>query len=157
MDDERSRLAASAWAALLQVHAALVPGLDRALQRAAGLPLSWYDVLLELAAAPGRRLIMSELGERVVLSRTRVSRIVAELAAAGLVCREGNPDDGRSAFAVMTADGLARYRAAAPHYVASIEKQFADGLTDAELSSIAETLRKVLQQPMTLGLHGPRR
>jgi DNA-binding MarR family transcriptional regulator len=75
---------------------------------------------------------------------------------AGLVRREGNPDDGRSAFAVMTADGLARYRAAAPHYLASIEKQFAGGLTDAELGSIANALRKVLQQPMTLGPHGPR-
>jgi hypothetical protein len=47
--------------------------------------------------------------------------------------------------------------AAAPHYLASIEKQFAGGLTDAELGSIAEALRKVLQQPMTLGPHGPRR
>ena len=155
--DDRSRLAASAWAALLQVHAALVPSLDRALQRAAGLPLSWYDVLLELAAAPGRRLTMGELAGRVVLSRTRVSRIVAELETAGLVCREGNPGDGRSAFAVMTADGLARYRAAAPHYLASIEKQFGDGLTNAELSSIAKTLRKVLQQPMTLVPHRPHR
>jgi DNA-binding MarR family transcriptional regulator len=98
---------------------------------------------------------MSELSERVVLSRTRVSRIVAELVTAGLVRREGNPDDGRSAFAVMTADGLARYRAAAPHYLASIEKQFAGRLTDAELGSIAKALRKVPQQPLTLGRTDP--
>jgi DNA-binding MarR family transcriptional regulator len=151
MGDERTRLAVGAWAALLQVHAALVPRLDRALQQAAGLPLSWYDVLLELAAVPGRRLTMSELAQRVVLSRTRVSRIVDELVAAGLVCREGNPDDGRSAFAVLTTDGLARYRAAAPHYIASIEREFAGGLTDAELASVAAALRKVLaEQPVPL-------
>jgi DNA-binding MarR family transcriptional regulator len=144
MSDERSRLAVSAWAALLQVHATLVPSLDRALQQAVGLPLSWYDVLLELAAAPGRRLTMSELGECVVLSRTRVSRIVSELVATGLVAQEDNPDDGRSAFAVLTAEGLARYRAAAPHYLASIEQQFAGRLTDAELNSVAQALRKVL-------------
>jgi DNA-binding MarR family transcriptional regulator len=157
MSDERSRLAVNAWAALLQVHATLVPRLDRALQLAAGLPLSWYDVLLELAAAPGRRLTMSELAERVVLSRTRVSRIVDELVTAGLLCREGNPDDGRSAFAVMTADGLARYRSAAPHYIASIEREFAVGLTDAELGSITKALRKVVQQPMKLGPLGSSR
>jgi DNA-binding MarR family transcriptional regulator len=151
MGDERTRLAVGAWAALLQVHAALVPRLDRALQQAARLPLSWYDVLLELAAVPGRRLTMSELAQRVVLSRTRVSRIVDELVAAGLVCREGNPDDGRSAFAVLTTDGLARYRAAAPHYIASIEREFAGGLTDAELASVATALRKVLaEQPVPL-------
>ena len=157
MNEERSRLAGTAWAALLQVHAALVPRLDRALQQAAGLPLSWYDVLLELAPAPGRRLTMGELAQRVVLSRTRVSRIVDELVAAGLVCREDNPDDGRSAFAVLTADGLARYRAAAPHYLASIETEFASGLTDGELGAVAAALRTVLaQQPVPLTPRGPR-
>ena len=158
MSDERTRLAVGAWAALLQVHAALVPRLDRALQQAAGLPLSWYDVLLELAAAPGRRLTMSELAQRVVLSRTRVSRIVDELAAAGLVSREDNPDDGRSAFAALTADGLARYRAAAPHYIAGIEREFAGGLTDGELASAGTALRKVLAgQPVPLSPRESRR
>jgi DNA-binding MarR family transcriptional regulator len=157
MSQERSRLAVDAWAALLQVHAALVPRLDRALQQAAGLPLSWYDVLLELGAAPGRRLTMSELAQRVVLSRTRVSRVVDELVAAGLVCREGNPDDGRSAFAVLTPDGLARYRAAAPHYLAGIEREFASGLTDGELNAVAAALGTVLaQQPLQLSPRGPR-
>ena len=158
MGNERTRLAAGAWAALLQVHAALVPRLDRALQQAAGLPLSWYDVLLELAAVPGRRLTMSELAQRVVLSRTRVSRIVDELVAAGLVCREDNPDDGRSAFAVLTADGFARYRAAAPHYIASIEREFAGGLTDGELAAVGTALRKVLAgQPVPLSPRESRR
>src|SRR5215469_1794004 len=151
MSDERTRLAVGAWAALLQVHAALVPRLDRALQQAAGLPLSWYDVLLELAAAPGRRLTMSELAQRVVLSRTRVSRIVDELVAAGLVWREGNPHDGRSAFAVLAGDGLARYRMAAPHYLAGIEREFADGRSDGELESVVTALRKVVaHQPVQL-------
>ena len=157
MNEERSRLAGTAWAALLQVHAALVPRLDRALQQAAGLPLSWYDVLLELAAVPGGRLTMGELAQRVVLSRTRVSRIVDELVAAGLVCREDNPDDGRSAFAVLTADGLARYRTAEPHYLASIEREFAGGLSDGELRGVGAALRRVLaQEPVPLSPRGPR-
>src|SRR5215469_2682263 len=130
MGDERTRLAVGAWAALLQVHAALVPRLDRALQQAVGLPLSWYDVLLELAAAQQRRLLMGELGQRVVLSRTRVSRIVDELVGAGLVRKETNPSDGRSSYAVLTDVGLATYRAAAPVYLAGIEREFAAALTD---------------------------
>jgi DNA-binding MarR family transcriptional regulator len=153
MSDEtpdRTRLAAGAWAALLRTHAAVVPHLDRELQRATGLPLSWYDVLLELAAAPGRRLTMTELAERVVLSRTRVSRVVGELETAGLVRREGNPDDGRSAYAVLTEDGLARYRDAAPRYLRSIETSFAAGLTDAELRTIAAALGRVAAEPLTV-------
>jgi DNA-binding MarR family transcriptional regulator len=143
MSESRRELATSAWAALLRTHAALVPRLDRTVQRSVGLPLSWYDVLLELAAAPDRRLRMSELGERVVLSRTRVSRIVDELVDAGLVCREENTADRRSAYARLTDKGLARYREAAPHYLRAIEEQFAAGLTDAQLRCVASALSRV--------------
>jgi DNA-binding MarR family transcriptional regulator len=139
----RRELAVSAWAALLRAHAALVPVLDSELRRAAGLPLSWYDVLLELAVAPGRQLRMSELGERVVLSRTRVSRIVAELVDAGLVRRLDNPDDGRSSYAALTAAGLARYRAAAPHYLKAIEDEFAARLSEAQLRQLTGALTAV--------------
>src|SRR5687767_10205729 len=95
----------AAWAALLRVHAAVVPALDRELQAACSLPLTWYDVLLELNYAPERRLSMGELGQRAVVSRTRVSRVVDALAEAGLVTRESNPDDRRSAYATLTDAG----------------------------------------------------
>src|SRR5918994_6126227 len=100
--------AEEAWAAVLRVHARLVPRLDREMQAATGLPLAWYDVLLELHSA-GDRLRMSELGERVVLSRTRVSRIVDELERDGLVVREANPEDGRSSHALLTDEGRRRF------------------------------------------------
>ncbi|MEU2253791.1 MarR family winged helix-turn-helix transcriptional regulator [Nocardia xishanensis] len=139
----RSHPAVSAWAALLQVHAELVPALDAELRRATGLPLSWYDVLLELNGP--QRLRMSDLGERVVLSRTRVSRLVTELESHGLVRRESNPDDGRSAFVSITDDGRQRLRATAPHYLAAIERRFS-GLDTTELDVISSGLRKVLGQ-----------
>ena len=93
MSESHRKLAADTWGALLQVHAALVPTLDRLVREQAGLPLTWYDVLLELAGATGGKLRMSVLAERVVLSRTRVSRLVDELSGEGLVCREDNPED----------------------------------------------------------------
>lgn len=147
MTRARKHLTTSAWGAVLQVHAALVPVLDRVLQTQAGLLLSWYDVLLELASAPDRRLRMSDLGARVVLSRTRVSRLVDEMTAAGLVCREQNPRDARSAYAALTPEGLRRYRSAAPVYVRAIEEHFAQDLSNAELESVADVLQKVLLRP----------
>ena len=81
-----------AWAALLRVHAAVVPKLARELA-GHGLPIAWYDVLLVLNAAPGRKLRMTELGASAVLSRERISRVVGELEDAGLVRREPNPED----------------------------------------------------------------
>jgi len=134
----------AAWAALLRVHAALVPQLDRELQAACGLPLTWYDVLLELNSAPGRRLSMGELGAVAVVSRSRVSRVVDQLAGAGLVTREANPDDGRSAYATITEAGRARLRAAAPVYLGGIERHFTSRMGAAEARGVATALEKVL-------------
>ena len=135
---------AETWGALLKVHAALVPRLDRELQQTHGLPLTWYDVLLELNAAPDRRLTMTQLGSVSAVSRTRVSRVVDELVRAGLVAREPNPDDGRSAFAALTPAGRAALRKAAPTYVAAVRREFADHLTAREAAVLAGALRKVL-------------
>ena len=135
------------WGALLKVHAALVPRLDRELQESHGLPLTWYDVLLELNAAPDRRLTMGQLGAVAAVSRTRVSRVVDELTRAGLVTREPNPDDGRSAFAALTPAGKATLRKAAPTYVAAVRREFTDHLTAREAEVLAGALRKVLDLP----------
>ena len=132
------------WGALLKVHAALVPRLDRELQDTHGLPLTWYDVLLELNSAPERRLTMGQLGSVAAVSRTRVSRVVDELVRAGLVEREPNPDDGRSAFAALTPAGRAALRKAAPTYLAGVQREFADHLTTREAEVLAGALRKVL-------------
>ena len=147
MPTDRKHLSTSAWGALLQVHAAVVPVLDHKLVSEAGMPLRFYDVLLELASAPERRLRMSELADRVVLSRTRVSRLVEEMVAAGLLAREQNPDDGRSAFAALTDLGLLRYREAAPVYLAGIDQHFAQHLSGRELEAVASALQRVLSQP----------
>lgn len=140
----KARLAAEAWEALLRTYAALVPRLDRELQTTVGMPLTWYDVLLELYDTPDRRLRMSDLGERVVLSRTRVSRLVEEMSSVGLVRRDTNPDDRRSAYAVLTAEGLRRFRRAAPVYVRGIGRHFGGRLTMGELRTARDVLDRVL-------------
>ena len=109
-----------------------------------GLPISWYDVLLVLNAAPDRRLRMTELGEQAVLSREQISRVVTELQHAGLVDRAPNPDDKRSWFATITPAGRARLREAAPTYLAAIERHYTRHLTGAEIRTVARALEKVL-------------
>jgi DNA-binding MarR family transcriptional regulator len=134
----------AAWSALLRVHAALVPVLDAELQATHRLPITWYDVLLELNAAPGRRMTMGELGAAAVVSRSRVSRVVDDLVAAGLVARAANPEDRRSAYAVITDAGRRRLRAAAPTYLAAIERHFTARMTATEARTVATALHKVL-------------
>lgn len=131
------------WGALLRTHATLVPMLDRELQAAVGLPLAWYDVLLELANAPDRRLQMRELGDRVTLSRTRVSRVVDEMQRAGYVEKQAHPNDRRSIYATITAKGRKQFRAAAPVYLRGIHEHFVAHLRPSELSAIATGLQRV--------------
>jgi DNA-binding MarR family transcriptional regulator len=132
-----------AWAALLRVHAAVVPKLARELA-AHGLPLAWYDVLLVLNSAPGRKLRMTELGASAVLSRERISRVVGELEDAGLVRREANPEDRRSSYAVLTEQGRKQLRAAAPTYLAGIEEHYTRHLDANEVRVLTRALGKVL-------------
>lgn len=133
-----------AWEALLRVHAALVPVLARRVEDATGLPLSWYDVLFELDSVPQRRLRMQDLGARVVLSRSRVSRIVDEMVRAGLVEKIPDPADGRATLAVMTSDGRRAFRRTAPVYVEAIQQTFGAGLDSDQLRAIKSGLGKVL-------------
>ena len=134
----------AAFAALLKVQAAVVRKLEERLEQHRLVPIAQYDVLLELNAAPGRRLRMQQLSDRVVLSRSRVSRVVDEMERAGLVRREADPDDKRAAFAVITDDGRAALRRAAPVYLQGIEEEFLSHLTAGERKALERSLHKVL-------------
>ena len=142
----RSDDAVAAWAGILRIHADLVPKIDREVQRRTGMSLSWYDVLLELNAAPGRRLRMYDLGEAVVLSRTRVSRVVDELVEAGLVRRVPNPEDGRSAYAELTPEGRSAFRRAAPVYLESIRRLWGARLRPKDASVLRTILEGALER-----------
>lgn len=83
----------------------MVRTLEQAVEAATGLPLSWYDALLELNVADEGRLRVQEPAWRVVLSRTRVRRLVYEIVQAGLVERQPDLADGRATFAVINETG----------------------------------------------------
>jgi len=134
--------AVAAWRGLLVAHSRLVPAVDADLRAAGQIPLSWYDVILELNAAPDRRLRMSELGQRAVLSRTRVSRVVDELAAAGLAERLPDQADGRSRFASLTPRGRDALRRAWPVYRDAIRRRLGARLTIEQCRDLAALLRQ---------------
>ena len=140
MAEDQEDLAVAAWRGLLVAHSRLVPSVEADLRSAGQVSLSWYDVLLELNAAPGRRLRMSELGQRAVLSRTRVSRVVDELAAAGLAERQRDSADGRSSFAVLTPDGRNALRRAWPVYREAIHRHLGARLTARQCRQLATLL-----------------
>ena len=155
-EDAAGDPAVDAWRGLLVAHSRLVPAVEADLRAAGQVPLSWYDVLLELNAAPDRRLRMSELGQRTVLSRTRVSRVVDELAAAGLAERQPDQADGRSSFAALTPAGREALRRAWPVYRQAIHRQLTARLTPQQCRDLAALLGQLiaaddLDPPVTIG------
>ena len=150
MSDRLDTLGLEAWEAFVFAHAAAVGRIERDLAREDVVSLAWYDVLVALAHAPDRRLRLNELAERVVLSRSGLSRLVDRIEAAGLIVREPSPDDRRGAYAVLTEAGATAQREAWPRYAAGIAKHFSRHLSDEEKRVIAVALRRVraaLQHP----------
>jgi DNA-binding MarR family transcriptional regulator len=143
-DEGLDRVDVDAWRAVLLTQSRVVRAIERDLDAAGAIPLGWYDVLLELNAATERQLRMQDLASRAVLSRTRVSRIVTELADAGYVERRADPNDGRAWLATLTADGRAALKRTAPLYLSGIERHFNRHLTSADRRRIARILQHVI-------------
>jgi DNA-binding MarR family transcriptional regulator len=146
MTEERlSELHLAAWRAMLKVHATVVDHIDHDLVAAQRLPLSSYDVLIELYEANERRLRMHELAERVVLSRSGLTRLVDRLEAQGLLTRDRCGTDRRGAYAVITEQGIAALRRAWPVYAQGISQYFANWLTPEEAQVFVSALERILQ------------
>jgi DNA-binding MarR family transcriptional regulator len=124
------------WRSFLRAHSHVVRQLERDLVADAGLPLAWYDVLLQLVEAPDRRLRMAELADSVLLSRSGLTRLVDRLQAAGLVVREPFPGDARGMYTVLTPAGLDRLREAAPVHLAGVQEYWLSKFNDDELREL---------------------
>ncbi|HEY2299733.1 MAG TPA: MarR family transcriptional regulator [Jatrophihabitans sp.] len=131
------------WRSFLRAHAVVLGELERELDRDASMPLAWYDVLLTLAQAPDRRLRMAELANRVLLSRSGLTRLVDRIEKAGLVSREPSPDDARGTYTVLQPAGLRRLREAVPVHLAGIQRHWLAHFDDAELQTLDGLLQRL--------------
>jgi DNA-binding MarR family transcriptional regulator len=134
---------AHAWAVLLTAHARLLERIEAELAAAALPPLGWYDVLWALESAADRQLRMHELADRVVLSRSNLTRLADRLEDAGLIERAAVAEDRRGAYCVITPSGRALRKRMWPVYQAAVERYFGAHVTDREASQIGTVLARV--------------
>lgn len=130
----------NAWRTFLHAHARVTRRLDEELQAAHGLSLAEYDALLQIAHSPGRRVRMNVLAERVVLSRSGITRLVDRLEAAGSVERHACSTDARGQEAVLTHAGLTRLRDAADTHLTGVRRYFLDRLDEPALANLETSL-----------------
>lgn len=135
-----------AWRAYLLSHSLVTRRLDEELRAERGISLAEYDALLQLALAPGRTLRMNQLAERVVLSRSGVTRLVDRLVADGLVARASCPSDARGAMAVLTEVGSEALRTASRTHLRGVDGYFLAALTEDDLVALERALEAVIDR-----------
>ena len=102
----------------------------------AGVPATWYDVLVHLSEAPQVRLPHQVLADSLLLSRSGVTRLVDRMAEADLVCREGSAEDRRVSYVVLTPGGRALLDKAGPGHIESVVTHFASHLKTSEMPAL---------------------
>jgi DNA-binding MarR family transcriptional regulator len=142
--DQLSAVELGAWRGLLRVHSALVKSLDAQLSAAHDLPLSSYEVLITLEAAPGRKLRMSELADSVLLSRSGMTRLVDRLEKHGMLERDHCTADGRGCFAVLTDSGAEAVAEARRTHLSGVRERFLSQFADDELRVLASYWERVV-------------
>jgi DNA-binding MarR family transcriptional regulator len=146
--------ALNAWEGFLRAHAGLMEVLERELQDGVGLPLTWYDVLVQLSAAPEGRLRMQDLAAAIVLSKSGLTRLVDRLEQNGFVVRVSCPSDRRGTFAQITPAGRRALEEASPVHLRGVREHFAEVLSAREIAvlrSAASKLLTALQQVQAEG------
>ncbi len=128
----------------LRAHAQVIRSLEAELVAEHDLPLPSYDVLVQLSESPDRRLRMTELADRVLLSRSGLTRLVDRLAREGLVERQSCPSDARGTLAVLTANGLQRLHSAWPTHLRGVAEHVTGKLTAEEVEQLTTLLAKIV-------------
>jgi DNA-binding MarR family transcriptional regulator len=124
------------WRSFMSACRLLFSGVDAQLQRDAGMPLGYYEILVRLSDAPGRALRMSQLAEATAASKSRASHAVARLEERGWVRRADCPTDRRGQIAELTDEGYAALAEAAPGHVEQVRSILFDPLTAEQVAQL---------------------
>lgn len=141
LDDAEKRT----WRLYLYATRMVEAALDAQLRRDAGMPHSYYEVLVFLSAAADNRMRMGPLAAATMTSRSRLSHAVGRLEALGWVVREADEEDGRGTVAVLTDDGRAALVAAAPGHVEEVRRRIFDPLEPQQQHALAEACAAILR------------
>jgi DNA-binding MarR family transcriptional regulator len=131
-----------AWQLFFENARALNDLLDSNFERDYGIPPQWYDVLVHLEDNPDG-LRMNKLAERILYSKSGLTRVIDRMEHAGLVRRYRPDNDRRSIFVLQTPDGRQAMEHARPLIHAWIEQNFSRLLTDADIKALTRAFEKL--------------
>jgi DNA-binding MarR family transcriptional regulator len=124
------------WRQWIAASTLLPDRLSRDLYQAHGISLADYEILVRLSESPQRRVRMSELADKTLSSRSRLSHQIDRMEKAGLVTREMCTEDRRGQWCVLTDVGWDLLVAAAPDHVESVRRHLVDVLSPEQFTAL---------------------
>ena len=146
MSKESTKETIQAWIQLHRTHRLLLERVENSLKSNALPPLDWYDVLLELHRDKNKGLRQYEIGEKILLNKHNLSRLIDRLEKNQLVGRHVCAEDGRGNRIKITEKGEKILKQVWPVYGQSIQESFGIKLKSNEFVELSRILSKVLVQ-----------
>ncbi|TDU89000.1 MarR family transcriptional regulator [Kribbella voronezhensis] len=125
-----------AWRAFIAAQRVVNGRIEQQLQRDAGMPHTYFEILVRLSDAADGRLRMSELAVATLGSRSRLSHAVNRLEKVGWVRREGIESDRRGQVAILTEEGRQKLKETAPGHVETVRQAVFDALTEEQVGQL---------------------
>jgi DNA-binding MarR family transcriptional regulator len=131
-----------AWRLYVESALALFDLLDSELEQAAGIPQRLYDVLVHLEESP-QGIPMNELADRILYSKSGLTRVIDRMEEAGLVRRAHPENDRRTILILLTDKGTETMQQARHHHRDSIQRHFSQHLTNTDIKALTRALEKI--------------
>jgi DNA-binding MarR family transcriptional regulator len=108
-----------------------------------GVSHSEYDVLVNIAGGPREGLRPTELAERVLITKSGLTRLLDRLVERGYIERRVCASDRRGQLIVLTAEGRHAYRRATPNIVRAIGTILGGRLGDREVEALRVSCERI--------------
>ena len=125
MSKKPTKEAIQAWKQLHRVQQLLLEVVEDTLKTAGLPPLAWYDALLELHREKNTGLRQYEIGNKILLNKHNLSRLLDRLEENHLIERQACVEDGRGNRIKITDEGEKMLKQVWPVYGQAIQENFA--------------------------------
>jgi DNA-binding MarR family transcriptional regulator len=133
----------AAWRSFIKSYGRIIESIEHDLAEHGRVPLTSYDVLIALFEAPEHKLRLGDLTQKVVITKSGVTRLLDRLEREGLVVREKSGEDRRGTYAKLTSEGELQLRKAWPVYAQGIKKYFAANLSEEQINHLIQAFRTI--------------
>jgi DNA-binding MarR family transcriptional regulator len=138
-----------AWRLYFESAMALIDVLGAEMERDAGIPMRWYDVLIHLEEAPDG-LRMKDLAERILYSKSGFTNVVDRMEKEGFVKRVRPENDRRSILVVLTDAGREKMEKARRRHREGLDEHFSRHLADSDVKALTRAFEKLTEHARPL-------